>query len=321
MHTLRVLTEDQVRTLVDLPTAWQAVEEAYRQFGRTPEVQSRPPVMVIAGPRPTLGRAGLGQYRIKGASLPGCAAAGAFLATRDHPFMYLWSAETDAPMGLVACDWLSQYRVAVTVAVVAKALAKRDVGKVALFGAGKYARETCRLLAQYWPHAELHLVAAHIDNARRLAVEMPRPILASDSPREAIRDADVVVTLTNAKAPFIPGGWLSPGALLLSMGSAHELDVAVLREADGLIVDDLAYARMQGDLAAWIERGELDPAELPHRLRANIGEVVAGLKTGRHHAGERLLAIIQGLTACDVAMAKAVLDRAAAERIGQLVTI
>ena len=306
---------------MDLPAAWQAVEEAYRQFGRAPEVQSRPPVMVIAGPRPTLGRAGLGQYRVKGASLPGFAAAGAFLATREHPFMYLWSAETDAPMGLVACDWLSQFRVAVTAAVVTETLARPDIRKMALFGAGKYARETCRLLAQHWPDAELHLVAAHIDSARRLAAEMPRPIVASDSAREAIRGADVVVTLTNATAPFIRGGWLSPGALLLSMGSPHEVDIAVLHEADGLIVDDLAYARIQGDLAAWIERGELDPAELPRRLRANIGEVVAGLKTGRHDPAERLLAIIQGLTACDVAMAKTVLDRAATERIGQIVTI
>ena len=179
MPTLRVLTEQEVKTLIDLPTAWSAIESAYGEHGRTPEIQSRPPVMTIAGPRPTLGRAVLGQYRIKGASVPCVAAAGAFMATRDHPYMYLWSAETDAPMGLIACDWLSQFRVAVTAAVCVDRLARSNIRKIALFGAGKYATQACSLLAQRWPDAQLHLVAAHLASAERLAAAMPRPVFAS----------------------------------------------------------------------------------------------------------------------------------------------
>jgi ornithine cyclodeaminase/alanine dehydrogenase-like protein (mu-crystallin family) len=321
MSTLRVLTEQQVRISIDLPAARQAVEVAYAEHGRTPEIQSLPPVMTIAGPRPTLGRAALGQYRVKGAAVPKYEVAGAFMATRDHPYMYLWSAETDAPIGLVACDWLSQYRVAITAAVAIERLAKHPVKKIVLFGAGKYAKETCRLVAANLPDAQLHLLAAHVANAERVAAEMPRSVVASDAPREAIEGADVIVTLTTTRTPIVPGGWLSEGALLLSMGSAHEADIAVLRESDGLIVDDLAYACIQGDIAAWIARKELDPGQLRSTVRATIGEVVAGLKVGREHPNERILAIIQGLTACDVALAKAVLDQATAAGIGQTVEI
>lgn len=317
----RVLSETQVKALADVPSASGAVEEAYRQFGSDPLVQASPPVMTIAGPRPTLGRAAFGQYRIKGASIPSCGAAGAFLYTRDHPYIYLWNTDTDAPIGLVACDWLSQFRVAISVAVAIKALARPVVRKIAFFGAGKYATEACRLFSQQWGNAELRVLASSLASASAFASAMPGNVVASDDARAAIQDADVVVTMTNAKTPFVQPGWLSKGSLLLSMGSAHELDIGVLYEADGLIVDDLTYARTQGDLAAWIRRGELDDAGLTARLRANIGEIVGGLKVGRRHADERVLAIMQGLTACDVVMAKAVLDRATQEDIGQTVTL
>jgi ornithine cyclodeaminase len=105
------------------------------------------------------------------------------------------------------------------------------------------------------------------------------------------------------------------------MGAPHETDIAVLHEVDALIVDDLAFACVQGDIAAWIRRGELDRAEIPGRVRANIGEVLANLKPGRTHPDERILAVIQGLTACDVVMAKAVVDRAIAEGAGQTLTL
>lgn len=318
---VRVLSEVDVRGLANLPGAWKAVEEAYREFGNAPEVQSRPSVMTIAGPRPTLGRAALGQYRIKGASIPSCGAAGALLYTRDHPYIYLWSTDTDAPIGLVACDWLTQFRVGVTVAFAIEALAKPGVKKIAFFGAGKYATEPCRLLAQKWKDAEVQVVASGLASARAFASAISDKFRATDDPREAIQNAEVVVTLTNAKAPFVHPGWLSPGALLLSMGSAHEVDIGVLHEVDGLVVDDLPYARTQGDLAAWIRRGELTEEELAGHVRATIGEIVAGRRVGRRHPDERLLAIVQGLTACDVVMAKGLLDRAKTEGVGQTITL
>src|SRR6478672_6937774 len=112
MPTLRVLSESQVKAVTHRDEAWSAVEQAYREFAVVPHVQSIPSIMRIPGPRPHLGNPALGQYRVKGAAVPAAAAAGAFLSARDYGYMFLWSTDTDAPIGLVACDWLSQYRVA-----------------------------------------------------------------------------------------------------------------------------------------------------------------------------------------------------------------
>jgi alanine dehydrogenase len=319
MPILRVLSEDQVKALADLPSAWAAVEQAYREFALVPHVQSIPSIMRIPGPRPHLGNPALGQYRVKGASVPIAGAAGAFLSARDYGYMFLWSTETDEPIGLVACDWLSQFRVAVTMGVAVRALANPEVKKIAFFGAGKYGLEGARLLAAQWPDAEFVVVATSQASAERFAAEMPRAVGAGTDAGAAALDADVIVTITNAPAPFLEAGWVKPGALVLSMGSAHELHVEVLRAADALVVDDLSYACTQGDLAAWIRRGEVDEAELPTLLRANIGEVVAGVKPGRKTPQERIVAIIQGLTACDVGVAKSILDQANITDAGEVV--
>jgi alanine dehydrogenase len=317
---LRILSEEQVKFLYEPSLGWDSVEGAYREFGRTPEVQSRPSVMTIGVPT-SRGAQQLAQFRVKGASVPSFGTAGAFLYAKERSNIYLWSTETSDPLGLVACDWLSKRRVALTVAVAIRALARPVVEKIALFGAGPWARQTCELLADRCPSAEIAVVASRLESAAAFAESMPDNVVAVADSRLALQGANVVVTLTNASQPFIHGGLLEAGALLLSMGYPHEVDVAVLRECDALIVDDLLYARFQGDIGAWLQRGDIDEAELTQRLRANIGEVLSGFKPGRLSEDERLIAVIQGLTACDIALAKAILDRAAAEGVGDTVDV
>jgi len=318
MPSLRILSESQVKTVVNFASAKKAVEQAYGDFARLPYVQSIPSIMRIPGPRPHLGNPALGQYRVKGASVPAVEAAGTFLSARDYGYMFMWDTNTDEPVGLVACDWLSQYRVAITMVVAIKALGLAKINKIAFFGAGKYAFEGAKLLAIEWPEAELVVVATRQESADNFAELMPRKVTASIDPGAAAEGADVIVTITNTAAPFLKSDWVKPGALVLSMGSAHELDIDVLKQADALIVDDLSYACTQGDLAAWLRRDEVTEEQITHHLRGNIGEVVAGLKPGRLNDEERILAVIQGLTACDVGMTKAVLDRAIEQGVGEV---
>jgi hypothetical protein len=48
-------------------------------------------------------------------------------------------------------------------------------------------------------------------------------------------------------------------------------------------------------------------------------EIASGYKRSRQPPGERILAILQGLTACDIALAEAVLNRAIDSRLALLV--
>jgi ornithine cyclodeaminase len=146
-------------------------------------------------------------------------------------------------------------------------------------------------------------------------------LTAASSIEQAVRGADVVVTITKARQAFLMPGWLKEGAVLLSMGGVPEVAFGVLDEIDRLIVDDIDYALAQGDLHAWVKSGAIAKEALLARIDADIGEVAIAAKPGRHSEKERILAVIQGMAVCDLAMAKMVLDRAEAGGVGQSVTM
>jgi ornithine cyclodeaminase len=127
--------------------------------------------------------------------------------------------------------------------------------------------------------------------------------------------------MTTADEPFIEAGWLKPGALLCSMGGVPEVHFDVLAEADRLVIDDLSYALDQGDLHEWIKEGHITEAQIVERIDADIGEIAIGVKPGRQHEDERILAMIQGMAVGDLAMAKLVLDKAVAAGLGETVSL
>src|SRR5258706_6860240 len=198
-------------------TGLESVENAYREFGRAPEIQSIPPVMTIAGGLTLPGNRQMGQFRVKGAVVPGRGAAGAFLYTPGYPNLFLWSSETQAPMALIACDWLSKRRVALTIVVAIQTLARPDVRKIVFFGAGPWARQACEVVAEQWPNAEIAVVASRLESATAFAETMPLNVQPAADGGLALRGADVAVTLTSAREPLLRTGFLQAAPRLRSL--------------------------------------------------------------------------------------------------------
>jgi ornithine cyclodeaminase/alanine dehydrogenase-like protein (mu-crystallin family) len=134
----------------------------------------------------------------------------------------------------------------------------------------------------------------------------PLPLSAAPI-REALSQADVVVTLSDAAEVLFKAEDLQPHALVCAMGGRFEFDRDVLDWADTFIVDELDFVCTLGSAAHWIRSGQLMRADLEKRLDATIGELLSGKKTV---APGPTLAIIQGMAICDLAIAKTVLDRA-----------
>ena len=81
--------------------------------------------------------------------------------------------------------------------------------------------------------------------------------------REAVTDADVVVTVTAASAPLFDGEWLADGALVCGVGSTkatrRELDATTVRRALLIVTDSVEGAHTEaGDLIAAAADGILD---------------------------------------------------------------
>src|SRR5438105_14818417 len=93
------------------------------------------------------------------------------------------------------------------------------------------------------------------------------------SPEKAVRDADVVVTVTNSKTPILRGAWLKPGCHVNAIGACRpdwrELDDETMRNV--IFVDSREAAMKEsGDVILsrakiYAELGEALTATVPPR--------------------------------------------------------
>jgi ornithine cyclodeaminase/alanine dehydrogenase-like protein (mu-crystallin family) len=119
--------------------------------------------------------------------------------------------------------------------------------------------------------------------AARTSSELGLEASAVDSPREALEDADIVITATNSPNPVLSGEWLDEGAHVTSLGALatrRELDETTFRRA-GKIVADLkeSVLREAGDIMQAISSGIIRAEDV-----MELHEVV---KSGRNIRGDQ----------------------------------
>jgi ornithine cyclodeaminase len=314
--TLFVSTQE-AKHLLTIPDSLRAIEQAYRLYGQERNVLSDPSAsfMIVPNDAPTM-------FWMKGAHLKPLGVVGVFFGAQfgDYYFM-VTDCKTGTLRGIVEQAWLTKRRTAVTGVVTAMKLARKGSTVAAVVGAGQIGEEVVRVMPHAFRLSDFRVASRTFEGAsalvERLKPEVDTPLRAVASAEEAIRGADIVITITLASAPFVRAGWLKEGALLVSMGGVHEVDYDVLAEIDRVVVDDSGYALLRGDFASWIDRGVISLEAMRQRIDANIGEIVYGSKPGRSSDSERILAVIQGMAVCDLTTAVLLLEKAAAAATGQ----
>lgn len=118
--------------------------------------------------------------------------------------------------------------------------------------------------------------------------------------KQAVRDADVIVSATSSMEPVLRGAWLAPGSLVNAVGwrgpKGRELDDEAVRGAFVVADSREAVLREAGDL---LLAGAAVDAEL--------GEVLAG--TASIAPGRRVVFESVGIAVEDVAAARLAYER------------
>lgn len=310
---LPILREEDVRRLIAIEDALTTVEAAYAAYGRHRRVLSDPPAATIrpSGPGAV--------FKLKGAHLADAGVTGLrIIADRrtsdgEETIDHCWIADafSGAPLGLVSEHWLHRLRTAVTGVVAARFLARPDSRVAVIIGAGPIADEAPAALAAAFPIEEIRVVtrrpasgAAFVERHRDLGARV-----AATSLDEVIDGADIVLGISSAESPVIHARHMAPGRFVCGLGGGAEIAFDCLGAADRFVIDEFAYATMIGSVKGWIDGGAR-PDEIEARLDADIGEVAAGMKAFGDSAGEKRLAIIQGMAHCDLALAHLALVRA-----------
>lgn len=313
------LTEDDVARLLTMAEALEAVEEAFRQHGQGSAV-NRPRARV---------RVPQGILHVMAAGLPpegvlGFKAYTAFGGTvRFH--VHLYSAEDGRLLAILEADRLGRIRTGAASGVATKYLGRPEASVVGIFGTGWQAGSQLQAICAVREVREVRAygrdAARRVAFCREMEAALQVPVRSAPEPRAVVEGADIVTTMTTAKAPVFDGRWLEEGTHLNAAGSnfpqKQEIDEAAVTAARRIVVDSKEQAQIEcGDLIAPISRGLLSWDQV-HEL----GEVVAGKIPGRERPEDITLFESQGLALEDMAVAAVVYRKALREKVGREVPL
>jgi ornithine cyclodeaminase/alanine dehydrogenase-like protein (mu-crystallin family) len=226
--------------------------------------------------------------------------------------------ESGEPLAFLNASAITEIRTAAVSAVATRALARPDVRELAVLGAGVQARSHLEAMAALGRFERARVWSRTADHASKLTQEAdaPFPVEAVGSAEEAVRGADVIVTATAATEPVLSREWVADGAHINAVGAC----LPHIRELDSQTVADSAFFTDRresaeaeaGDYVLALQEGAIGPGH----IRAELGEVVAGMAAGRTNGDEITIFESLGIAIEDLAAADHVVRRARAEGIG-----
>ena len=209
---------------------------------------------------------------------------------------------------------VTEIRTAAVSAVATRALARPDVARVAILGSGAQARGHVHALRAVLDDPEIRIWSRNLGSAEQLAGEVGATV--SPSVDAALFGAEVVCTTTAAVEPIVEKRWLARGAHVNAVGSCfpttRELDSETVAHSSFFTDRRESCLNEAGDYVLAAAEGAVGP----EHIRAELGEVLAGMHPGREHEDELTVFESLGIAVEDLASAELVVRRARERGIG-----
>ncbi|MGH7467224.1 MAG: ornithine cyclodeaminase family protein [Longimicrobiales bacterium] len=228
----------------------------------------------------------------------------------------LFEAKHGSLAAVLDASSITAIRTAAVTAVATRALARLDASVLALIGSGVQAVTHLEAMLAVRPISQVRVHSRSPEHAERFAARVAErhklTVEVFRTAESAVRDADIICTLTSSPTPVLQGEWISPGAHINAVGAstrnARELDgIAVQRSR--LFVDRReSTVNEAGDYLMALEEGRINK----DHIVAEIGEVLLGRTSGRTDNDEITLFKSLGLAIEDVAAAHHIYERACA---------
>jgi thiomorpholine-carboxylate dehydrogenase len=260
------LNEDQVRQHLRMTDLIPAMEKALIDFSAGKVTQPVRSVIKVDPPggflglMPALTREGLGLKAVT--FYPSNAERGipTHMAT-----IFLVDPETGTPLAIMDGKLITEMRTAAVSAVATKLLASPDAKILAILGSGVQARSHAEALGLVRQFEEVLVWSPTKEHAKQFAEEIGGTAVSAE---EAVRGADVVVTVTNSKEPVLKGSWLKSGCHVNAVGACRP----DWREMDDEAMSNVVFVDSRE--GAMKESGDLILSGA--KIYAELGEALAG---------------------------------------------
>ena len=223
--------------------------------------------------------------------------------------MNLTDLETGEVLAIMDSIVITAERTALAGALAADVLARPDVPRVAVIGAGVQGEAQVRALRHVRRVERVDVVDSVPSRAdayaERVGPALGIEVVVHRRVPDAVRDADVIVTATWSKAPFLTREMVRDGVHITAVGA----DEPAKGEVDAGLIGSALFVCDDRDLAA--RMGAIAGAGLgPDAIHAELGEVIAGVRPGRTSPEQITIFGSVGLAFQDLAAAWQVYNRA-----------
>ena len=313
---VRILSEEQVRALIELPELLDALARGFVSLSAG---------AVVAPARNQLARPDAGFLLC----MPGHAPASDMAvkvvtvnegnADRGLPVhlatIGLYDPDTGACRAFMDGTYVTAIRTSAAAALSTRLLARDDARTLTVVGTGVQGVHHLQTFPLVRDFAEVRIAGTSATEAERLAATHPRARPVGDLEAD-VRSADVVALATNAPEPVIAPEWIAPGTHVTSVGyrpPGGELPPALAAGASLFVETRRAFEPTPVGCA---ELQGLDPA-----AATELGEAIAGGRPSRRFTDEVTVYKSMGHVVEDSVAAQLAFEAAEARGVGEVVAL
>ena len=322
--SILILTEADLRECVTIDLdALSVVEKAF--VGMATGAAIVPPAMGIDVPEYQ------GEVHVKSAYVRGLDSfavkiASGFYRNTDKGLstgsglMVLLNAATGFPQAVLFDNaYLTELRTGLAGALAAKYLARDNLETIGVVGAGSQGRYQVRSLRLIRDFKRLVVYDTNAESVANYVADMSRElgieVVPAADVAEVVRSADLVITATPSRTPFLSADWLHAGLHITALGSdgpeKRELEPEVLSRVDKVVCDRRSQCAGLGELHHALDAGLISEEET-----FELGDIAAGDKPGRINDDETTLCDLTGVGVQDTAIALLAYERALEKGLG-----
>ena len=311
-----LLTEADVKAILTMPLALEAVETSFRRLGNG---------AAVSHSRQRLRLAGKGYLHYMAAS----DAEGGYLGLKIYSVsplgarfvVPLFSGQSGEMVALIEANYLGQVRTGAASGVATRVMARDGAGIVGIIGTGLQARTQLEAVALARELQSVRAFGRDLGRREQFSREMTErlglPVAPVSSAEEAVRGADIVITATTSTRPVLEGRWLERGAHINAIGvnfaEKRELDAEAVRRCDVIAADSREQSKLEsGDLIQVF--GEDASQWMGVR---ELAEIISGKVPGRTGRDQITLFKSNGIAIEDIVVAGRVYELARERHMGR----
>ena len=311
-----LLTEADVKALLTMSMALEAVEESFRRLGSGG---------AIMHPRQRLHIPGKSYLHYMAAA----DATGGYMGLKIYSsareglrfIVPLFNVQTGDLAALIEADYLGQLRTGAASGVATRLMSREDSRVVGILGTGLQARTQLEAVSLVRKLGEVRVCGRDANRRKGFATEMSArlklPVRSAANAEEAVRDADIVITSTTSTNPVVQGRWLKKGTHINAIGAnfpqKRELDAEAVERCDVIAVDSREQSKLEsGDLIQVFGQDEKRWSRV-----AEMADIVAGKAPGRTNPEQITLFKSNGIAIEDVVVAGQIYQLARERKIGR----